>query len=284
MKGNILNLIKIINKFLCVVFVFGMFFCTPISINAEGGIMITLQKLTESNEYLIKSLEKIKAAKNDPRKIHKLTIELSAGGGNSLSTLRQRSAVLEGVIRNIQHLVHDTADQRYYTTLFGLFIRDHSAHINSLEKKWKEAKEDYEYLMANSEGISFYYSVGNDWVRRFAIYCSIMEMLKNGRNKNFIRQTPEYRSMDRRFYEDADSKYFPEIGEIINAQPFEVVRISRKEDCAICQDEVKNSVTEPLKSTFCDCKYYYHKDCIEEAIRTTFRDRVTCPICKARPN
>lgn len=42
--------------------------------------------------------------------------------------------------------------------------------------------------------------------------------------------------------------------------------------CLICHE---NSI-KPKLPTFCDCKVYFHKDCLEEC----FKFQLFCPICR----
>lgn len=407
-----------------------------------------LEELAKDDRSLLEGLDQIKRVQSNPRSIHTLTINLAADASCPIAKLRQRFVTLTKIIARTKALISDTKDKTYFLNLFALFLRDHSARVNRFEEDWEEAKEDYEYLLSKSEGVNNYYTGANGWVKRCVNYCSIMIMLKSGKDKSFIKNTAEYKTLkssgaweldkmhwpkiheimvsneiekeisdaefvqfERDFNEnmhsfDDDSlsklethqrklgqllekvpkldvsqkrthyekcvplwlnecsaiinrkkknwkeakenheylvsyqrrnpgcgsiwelayvyccdimimksrgmsiadikkapqyksliseikkhhepiffdKRWPEVYEIIHEPPFKVVRISGIETCPICQDEVKNSAKEPLASTFCNCKYFYHKECIEETIRTTYHGHSICPVCKAKPD
>lgn len=154
--------------------------------------------------------EFLKSCKGKPEEVHKVSINLICDGGKNESEIKKSMNQIKQIIKKIKTLDSvSESDKKYFEKLFSLFMADHEFHLCILQKKWKDAKKQCQYLLDESPKFTTYYSCFTPILNG----CVVMEMIEKGESEESIRKTKEFKDIlsFRDGFEDAYGKYFPEI-------------------------------------------------------------------------
>lgn len=174
----------------------------------------TYELLLKDGDYFKDMAEEfLKSCKGNPEKVHDVSIWLICENSKNKSETKKSINQIEQVIKKIRTLDSVTeSDKKYLEKLFSLFMADHKLHLCVLEKEWKEAKKQCQYLLKESPKFIIWY--GHKEVLNG---CTVMEMIEKGESEESIRKTKEFKSIlsKKDVLKDAYDKLFPKIVELL---------------------------------------------------------------------
>lgn len=174
--------------------------------------------LLKDEDYFKTAVEEfLKSCKGNPKKAHQVYISLVCNGRENESKTKESMNQITQVIKKIKTLDSvSESDKKYFEKLFSLFMVDHECHLCILQKKWKDAKKQCQYLLDESPKFTTYYSCFTPILNG----CVVMEMIEKGESEESIRKTKEFKYIlhYRNIFEDAYGEYFPKIIELLGKE------------------------------------------------------------------
>lgn len=170
-------------------------------------------ELLLKDEYMAEKF--LKSCKGNPKKVQEVSTYLICDNSKNKSETKKSIDQVEQVIKKIRTLDSVTeSDKKYLEKLFSLFMADHKLHLCILEKEWKEAKKQCQYLLKEGPKFTIYYSF---FVQDFLNGCTVMEMIEKGESEESIRKTKEFKAIlsEKLVFKDAYDELFPEIVELL---------------------------------------------------------------------